>query len=86
LIIAVRCRYETHFEVECAQTVSRVLTAKAVQHILGQLGETNLTVCQWFNNFAADNPPIQGDDFVLLLMQQVRCLRVVSGCRPDVAA
>ena len=81
-----RCRYETHFEVECAQTVSRVLTAKAVQHILGQLGETNLTVCQWFNNFAADNPPIQGDDFVLLLMQQVRCLRVVSGCRPDVAA
>jgi hypothetical protein len=62
---------ELHYEVECAKVVARVLTAKSVQHILYQLGETNLTVCQWLNNFAADNPPLLGDDFVLKLMRQV---------------
>lgn len=46
--------------------------ALQVQHVLLQLGQTNLVVCNWLNNFAAENPPYQGDKFVLKLMQQVR--------------
>jgi hypothetical protein len=71
---------EMHFEVECAKVVTRVLTAKAVQHILYQLGETNLIVCQWFNNYAAENSPLQGDDFVLKLMRQVLHRKLTCGC------
>lgn len=50
-----------------------MLTAKAVQHVLAQLGETDLIVCQWLNNFASENSPLRGDDFIELLMKQVWC-------------
>jgi hypothetical protein len=63
---------EQGFELDTAAIISRVLTAKAVQHILNQLGETDRIVCQWFNNFVAENSPMKGDAFVLKLMQQVR--------------
>jgi hypothetical protein len=58
-----------------AVSVSRVLqvmTAKAVQHVLAQLGETDLIICQWLNNFAAENSPLRGDEFILELMKQAR--------------
>lgn len=48
-----------------------MLTAKAVQHVLAQLGETDLIVCQWLNNFAAEVSPLRGDEFILELMKQV---------------
>lgn len=62
---------ELGFEKDIAVIVSKLLTAKAVQHILTQLGQTDKLACQWFNNFVSDNPPMQGDDFVLKLMRQV---------------
>lgn len=49
----------------------QVLTAKALQHVLAQLGETDLIVCQWLNNFAAEVSPLRGDAFIVELMQQV---------------
>ena len=64
--------YEQGFELDAAAVVSRVMTSKAVQHILIQLGQTNLVTCQYLHNFAAENPPIAGDDFVSKLMDQVR--------------
>jgi RbcX protein len=72
-------RPELGFEVDAAGSVCRLLTAKATQHVLQQLGETDLIVCQWLNNFAADNPPLRGDDFLLKLMAQVSLER--SGSR-----
>lgn len=48
-----------------------MLTAKAVQHVLAQLGETDLIVCQWLNNFASQHSPLGGDAFIELLMKQV---------------
>lgn len=41
--------------------VLRVLTARATQQVLMELQEVDIFVCQWLNNFAADNPPTTGN-------------------------
>ena len=35
-----------------------------------QLGETDLFVQQWFNNYCADHPPLEGDPFIMALFRQ----------------
>lgn len=50
----------------------QVITAKAVQSVLAQLGETDLVVAQWLNNFAADTSPLLGDEFILRMMREAR--------------
>lgn len=35
-----------------------------------QLGETDLFVQQWFHNYCADNPPLEGDPFIMKLFRQ----------------
>ena len=59
-----------------------MLTAKAVQHVLAQLGETDLIVAQWLNNFAADTSPLLGDEFIMKLMKEVwfRCASPAPAC------
>lgn len=49
-----------------------MITAKAVQSVLAQLGETDLIVAQWLNNFAAETSPLLGDEFILKMMREVR--------------
>lgn len=59
-----------------------MITAKAVQSVLAQLGETDLIVAQWLNNFAAETSPLLGDEFILKMMREVRfalpVLRIVE--------
>ena len=45
----------------------RVLTARAVQRVLGQLSETDILVAQWLNNYCSDpkNNPSAGNAFLL---------------------
>eukprot|EP00892_Ulva_mutabilis_P001154 jgi/Ulvmu1/11039/UM007_0220.1 len=58
------------FEKEVAGSVCKVITAKAVQSVLTQLGETDLVVAQWLNNFAAETSPLLGDEFILKMMRE----------------
>lgn len=58
------------FEREVAGSVCKVITAKAVQSVLAQLGETDLIVAQWLNNFAAETSPLLGDEFILKMMRE----------------
>lgn len=61
-----------------------MLTAKAVQHVLAQLGETDLIVCQWLNNFASQHSPLGGDAFIELLMKQVwSCVTILTSTQPN---
>lgn len=56
---------------ETRPLVLQVITAKAVQSVLAQLGETDLVVAQWLNNFAAETSPLLGDEFILRMMREV---------------
>ena len=49
-----------HHLSDTSRVVLRVLTARSVQKVLMQLGDTDLFVQNWFQNFAADNPPLEG--------------------------
>lgn len=60
------------FEVDTAGAITRLLTAKSCQHVLQQLGETDLIICQWLNNYAAEYSPLRGDDWLRKLMREVR--------------
>jgi hypothetical protein len=48
----------------------RVLTGRAVKKLIVQLMEFDLVVAQWMNNFAADNPPTDGNRFIARLLDQ----------------
>lgn len=67
------------------RVVLRVLTARAVQLTLQQLGDTDVLVHQWLNNFVAENNPMAGDDFVLALLSQVRCVST-GAARPSLCS
>lgn len=54
---------------DTSRLVARVLTARAAQKILLQLQETDLYVHRWFGEFCTENPPNQGDEFLLKLMR-----------------
>ena len=54
---------------DTSRLVARVLTARAAHKILLQLQETDLFVHRWFGEFCTENPPNQGDDFLLKLMR-----------------
>ena len=45
----------------------RVLTARSVKKLLAQLQELDLHQAQWFNNYAAEHPPTEGDKFIIEL-------------------
>jgi hypothetical protein len=49
---------------ETAKVLLRVLTARAVKKMLYQLQELDIVVAQWLNNYAADNPPTSGNEFI----------------------
>lgn len=52
------------FDEETAKVLLRVLTARSVKKLLTQLQELDLHQAQWFNNYAAENPPTEGDKFI----------------------
>lgn len=52
------------FDKETAKVLLRVLTARAVKKMLYQLQELDIVVAQWLNNYAADNPPTSGNEFI----------------------
>ncbi|KAK9834304.1 hypothetical protein WJX81_005155 [Elliptochloris bilobata] len=60
---------DLYFNRDTSRVVARVLTARAAQKILLQLQETDLYVHRWFGEFCMENPPNQGDDFLLKLMR-----------------
>lgn len=45
----------------------RVLTARAVKKLLMQLQELDLHKAQWLNHYCADNPPTEGNAFIVEL-------------------
>lgn len=49
---------------ETAKVLLRVITARSVKLLLVQLQELDLFQAQWFNNYAAEHPPTEGDKFI----------------------
>lgn len=52
------------FDKETANVLLRVLTARSVKKLLYQLQELDVIVAQWLHNYAAENPPTTGNDFI----------------------
>lgn len=51
------------------QLVSRLLTARAVQRMLLQLQETDIGLFTWLSQFCSDNPPMEGDLVIFLILE-----------------
>ncbi|KAI3428239.1 hypothetical protein D9Q98_006619 [Chlorella vulgaris] len=73
-----RSNYDSHdsdswqwsqFDKDTADTLLRVLTAKAVKRLLHQLMELDQFKAQWFNNYCSEHPPADGDKFLLRLFK-----------------
>lgn len=65
-----RSNYDSHdsdswqwsqFDKDTADTLLRVLTAKAVKRLLHELMELDQFKAQWFNNYCSEHPPADGD-------------------------
>lgn len=52
------------FDEDTAKVLLRVLTARAVKRLLLQLEELDLITAQWLNNYAAENSPMTGNEFI----------------------
>ncbi|KAI8106453.1 hypothetical protein M9435_000997 [Picochlorum sp. BPE23] len=52
------------FDKDTAKVLLRVLTARSVKRLLYQLQELDMVTAQWLNNYAADNPPTTGNEFI----------------------
>jgi len=61
---------EDMFSRDCANTVVRVLTAKAVQKVLMQMGPVDGFTAKWLNSYCADHPPLEGNAFLSRLMSE----------------
>ncbi|GAB4817311.1 hypothetical protein N2152v2_004357 [Parachlorella kessleri] len=59
---------EHGFDQDTASVVLRLLTVRATQRVLNQLMEFDLLVAQWLNNYVAENPPSEGNKFLLKLL------------------
>lgn len=73
-----RSNYDSHdddswqwsqFDRDTADTLLRVLTAKATQRLLLQLQELDLHKAQWFNNYCSENAPSGGNKFLMGLFK-----------------
>ncbi|KAI7844995.1 hypothetical protein COHA_001361 [Chlorella ohadii] len=58
------------YDRETANLVLRVLTSKAAQRLLTQLGELDGYKQQWLHNYLAAHPPSEGNKFLAELMRQ----------------
>lgn len=58
------------YDRETANLVLRVLTSKAAQRLLTQLGELDGYKQQWFHNYLASHPPSEGNKFLAELLRQ----------------
>ncbi len=58
------------FNSDTSKIVLRVLTARSAQRVLAQLGDTDLFVQKWFNDFLSENPPLKGDPFIQALFKE----------------
>ncbi|KAK9847335.1 hypothetical protein WJX84_011015 [Apatococcus fuscideae] len=61
---------ENSFERDTCGTLLRVLTAKAAQRMIQQLMELNLTKALWLQTFCSKHPPLEGDKFIIALMNE----------------
>lgn len=52
------------FDEDTAKVLLRVLTARSVKRLLMQLQELDLVTAQWLNNYAAENSPMTGNEFI----------------------
>ena len=52
------------FDEDTAKVLLRVLTARAVKRLILQLQELDLVTAQWMNNYAAENSPMTGNEFI----------------------
>jgi len=41
------------------------MTARSVKRLIYQLQELDVVVAQWMNNYAAENPPTTGNEFII---------------------
>ena len=72
LLAAVRANLEgmddqcdpSPFDEDTAKVLLRVLTARSVKRLLLQLQELDLVTAQWLNNYAAENSPMTGNEFI----------------------
>lgn len=52
------------FDTDTAKVLLKVLTARSVKRLLIQLQELDMITAQWLNNYAADNSPMTGNEFI----------------------
>lgn len=52
------------FDEDTAKVLLRVLTARSVKRLLMQLQELDMITAQWLNNYAAENSPMTGNEFI----------------------
>lgn len=52
------------FDTETAKVLLKVLTARSVKRLLIQLQELDMITAQWLNNYAAENSPMTGNEFI----------------------
>lgn len=52
------------FDTDTAKVLLKVLTARSVKRLLIQLQELDMITAQWLNNYAANNSPMTGNEFI----------------------
>jgi len=52
------------FDEDTAKVLLRVLTARSVKRLLLQLQELDMVTAQWLNNYASENSPMTGNEFI----------------------